>query len=149
MPTADPEPTKDEKFNSCPMDDLSNEQEVKVKPMPTIPHEVLAGFVGNVPNLHKIDCRCVSDNGGNDRFRINVWTKGNDPTRVVQEYRIHASYYVSYNSNSKAKVKKIVDETIINPILVQGAELAQATVSINAGKSPRTTGTAKPAASAS
>lgn len=145
MPTADAD-IEDDKIEACEAPEPKAKDE---KPMPTIPHEVLTKFVGDVPHLHKIDARCVSDRGGNDKFRINVWTKDTDPTRVVPLFKIHASYFVSYDSKSKAKVKKIVDETIINPILPQGAELAQATVTANASKSSRTPGVAKQAASAS
>lgn len=132
---------------ACEVETKSNANDEK--PAPTIPAELLSKFVGVIPNLHKIDARCVSDHGGDDKFRINVWTKGKDHTRVVQEYNIVASYFVSYNSKSKAKVRKIVDLTIINPILPQGAELAKATVSSDASKSTRTPGVAKQAASAS
>lgn len=132
-----------------PVCDTMESKSKDEKPMPTIPEELLKQFVGVVPNLFKIDARCVSDHGGDDKFRINVWTKGKDHTRVVQEYNIHASYFVGYNCKSKAKVKKIVDLTIINEILPQGAELAKATISSDSSKSARSPGIAKQAASAS
>ncbi len=143
--------TADAEIEDTPVE-VCEAPEQKGKPekvMPTIPRELLEKFVGAVPNLHKIDARCVSDNDGNDKFRINVWTKQIDQTCVVPKFDIAASYYVSYNSKSKAKVKKINDETIINPILTQGAELATTSISIDGGKQTRAPGVTKQAASAS
>lgn len=72
-------------------------------PKKQIPSVTLTDFVGHVPNLFKIDCFNLFD----DNFRINVWTVHRTPDRLVPEYKIAHSYFVSLNEDNE-----IVDNTI-------------------------------------
>lgn len=67
-----------------------------------MPEDLLTDFVGHVKNWFKTDCLNLFDN----KFRINVWTVQHYPDRLVPEYKIAHSYFVSLNDG------QIVDETI-------------------------------------
>ena len=68
----------------------------------TIPDSELREFVGEVPNLSKID----SINVHNDKFRINVWKREREVDRIMAINTIVKSFYVKYEDGV------IYDETI-------------------------------------
>lgn len=87
-----------EEFPQC------EEMEAEVQEdKPEIDQSVVNEFVGEVPNLFKIDSHYLF----NQRFRINVWVVYRFPDRLVPDYVIHASYFVKMDDSGE-----IIDETI-------------------------------------
>lgn len=62
----------------------------------------LEKFVGEIPNLHKIDCINVYGS----KYRINVWTKNKKEGQITPVFSLVKSYFVSYND------LQIIDETL-------------------------------------
>ena len=79
----------------------------KTEDKPTIDKTHLHEFVGEVKNLLKIDCHHLYANN----YRINVWAVYRFPDRIVPDYVIEQSYFVSYDN------EEIVDNTEIDVIV--------------------------------
>ena len=88
--------TEQEEFPQCEV--VSEKTEDK----PTIPDTHINEFVGEVKNLLKIDCHHLYDTN----YRINVWAVYRFADRIVPDYVIEQSYFVSYDN------EEIVDKTI-------------------------------------
>ena len=73
-----------------------------------IPEALLSKFVGPIADLYKIDQIKVSYT----KYRINVWTKKDQPNAVVPRFDIAESYYVDY-SNSTKVIKDETDRRVI------------------------------------
>jgi len=78
------------------------EEVMPQKKSPSIPEELLLEFVGNIPNLFKIDQHHI----WNNRYRINVWTQEWAEGRFCPTNRIAKSFYLLYEDG------KIFDKTI-------------------------------------
>ena len=69
-----------------------------------IPQDVLQKFVGEVPNLYKIDAINVYNN----KYRVNVWTKHLREGQITPVFSLTKSYFVLWTEEG------IVDLTIRN-----------------------------------